>query len=143
MTEINKNITTIELIADKERITLSELAKRIGAKPQNMYDIRSGKVRSVSAQLADKILSVYPKYSRTWIITGDGSMYNDLETIENAATLNNQVGNGNQFNSSRTVERILDELAAQREITRETQKQLDKSQQQIDRLISIIETIKN
>lgn len=143
MTEINKNITTIELIADKERITLSELAKRIGAKPQNMYDIRSGKVRSVSAQLADKILSVYPKYSRTWIITGDGSMYNDLETIENATTLNNQVGNGNQFNSSRTVERILDELAAQREITRETQKQLDKSQQQIDRLISIIETIKN
>ena len=143
MTEINKNITTIELIADKERITLSELAKRIGAKPQNMYDIRSGKVRSVSAQLADKILSVYPKYSRTWIITGDGSMYNDLETMENAATLNNQVGNGNQFNSSRTVERILDELAAQREITRETQKQLDKSQQQIDRLISIIETIKN
>lgn len=143
MTEFNKNVTTVEVIADNERISLSELAKSIGAKPQNMYDIRSGKVRSVSAQLADKILSVYPKYSRTWIITGDGNMYKDSNSIENAATLNNQVGNGNQFNSSHTVERFLDELAAQRELTREAQKQLDKSQQQIDKLISIIETIKN
>lgn len=142
MTEFNKNVTTVEVIADNERISLSELAKSIGAKPQNMYDIRSGKVRSVSAQLADKILSVYPKYSRTWIITGDGNMYKDSNSIENAATLNNQVGNGNQFNSSHTVERFLDELAAQRELTREAQKQLDKSQQQIDKLISIIETIK-
>lgn len=142
MTEFNKNVTTVEVIADNERISLSELAKSIGAKPQNMYDIRSGKVRSVSAQLADKILSVYPKYSRTWIITGDGNMYKDSNSIENAATLNHQVGNGNQFNSSHTVERFLDELAAQRELTREAQKQLDKSQQQIDKLISIIETIK-
>ena len=62
---------------------------------------------------------------------------------ENISIVNNQVGIGNHFNNNSTVERFLTELAAQRELTRETQKQLDKSQQQIDRLISIIETIKN
>ena len=62
---------------------------------------------------------------------------------ENISIVNNQVGIGNHFSNNSTVERFLTELAAQRELTRETQKQLDKSQQQIDRLISIIETIKN
>ena len=58
-----------------------------------------------------------------------------------AAIVNNQVGNGNNF--SAPVDRFLDELAAQRELTREAQQQLTKSQEQMDRLITIIDKLKD
>ncbi len=54
------------------------------------------------------------------------------------AIVNNQVGNGNHFDNA-PVNRFLDELAAQRELTREAQQQLTKSQEQMDKLIAIIE----
>ena len=38
MQEKNKK-TSVEIIADNERLTLSKLASLIGCKPQNMYDI--------------------------------------------------------------------------------------------------------
>lgn len=135
--------TTIEVIADNERLTLSKLAKAIGALPQIMYDIKSGKTKDVSVTLADKILAVFPQYSRTWILTGEGEMLKDPPPKnDGAAIVNNQVGNGNQFTDGHTVERFLDELAAQRELTREAQQQLTKSQEQMDRLITIIENLK-
>lgn len=71
------NKTTVELVAEREHLTLSDFARKISAKPQNMYDIRSGKVRSLSPTLADKILAVFPKYSRSWLITGEGEMLNE------------------------------------------------------------------
>lgn len=135
--------TTIEVIADNERLTLSKFAKAIGALPQIMYDIKSGKTKDVSVTLADKILAVFPQYSRTWILTGEGEMLKDPPPKnDGAAIVNNQVGNGNQFTDGHTVERFLDELAAQRELTREAQQQLTKSQEQMDRLITIIENLK-
>lgn len=71
---------TIEVIAENEGVTLSALAKKIGASPQNMYDIRSGKVSGVSSEIADKIISVYPQYKKIWIMTGEGNMVKDEKT---------------------------------------------------------------
>lgn len=141
MKESNKK-TTIEIIADNERLTLAGLAKVIGATSQNMYDISKGKSKSVSLKIADKILAAFPQYSRTWILTGEGEMLKSPPPDPQAAIVNNQVGNGNRFENNPTVERFLDELAAQRELTREAQQQLSKSQEQMDRLITIIETLK-
>lgn len=132
--------TTIEIIAENERLDLKELALRVGCNPQNMYDIKSGKAKSVSKRVAEKILVVFPQYSKQWIMDGEGEMYK--EPPGGAAIVNNQVGNGNRFNMNGTVERFLDELAAQRELTREAQQQLTKSQEQMDRLITIIEKLK-
>lgn len=135
--------TTIEVIADREHITLAELARMAGHKPQIMYDIKKGKTKSVSATLADNILTVFPQYSRIWLLTGEGEMLKEVPPDQTqAAIVNNQVGNGNHFTNGSTVERFLDELAAQRELTREAQQQLTKSQEQMDRLITIIEKLK-
>ncbi len=50
--------------------------------------------------------------------------------------VNNQVGNGNHFNSDMTVNLFMLELSAHRKLT-------EKAQEQMDRLISIIERFKN
>ena len=78
---MEKQKKTIEIIAEREGLTLSGLAKAIGAKPQNMYDIRSGKVKAVSSDIADLIVNTFPKYSKTWLITGEGKMTNEPESV--------------------------------------------------------------
>ena len=133
--------STIEIIAENERLDLKELALKVGCNPQNMYDIKSGKAKSVSKRIAEKIIIVFPQYSKSWVMTGEGEMYKDPSGT--ASIFNNQVGNGNQFTSTATVERFLDELSAQRELTKEAQQQLTKSQEQMDRLITIIEKFKD
>lgn len=125
--------TTVEIIAKNERLDLKELALMVGLNPQNMYDIKSGKAKSVSKRIADKIIAVFPQYMKSWILTGEGEMYKDPPPKnDSTAIVNHQVGNGNHFASDKLVERFLDELAAERELHRH----------EIDRLLSIIEQFK-
>ena len=42
--------------------------------PQQIYDIRSGKTKSISAELADKIFLVFPELSKDWVLSGRGEM---------------------------------------------------------------------
>lgn len=66
--------STIEIVADNERLSLSKLAILVGCSPQNMYDIKSGKAKSVSVSIAEKVAAVFPKYSKSWLLTGEGEM---------------------------------------------------------------------
>lgn len=66
--------STIEIVADNERLSLSKLAILVGCSPQNMYDIKSGKAKSVSMSIAEKVAAVFPKYSKSWLLTGEGEM---------------------------------------------------------------------
>lgn len=43
---------------------------------QVFYDIQSGKVKSISSQLANKIILVYPEFNMGWLLTGQGEMLN-------------------------------------------------------------------
>lgn len=108
---------------------------------------------SIRASTLEKIQDVYPELNISWLVSGVGNMLNtpgknegtlDMNAKDTTNSINTQVaGNGNHVNNTNgtPVDRFLDELAAQMEITRETQKQLDKSQEQMDRLISIIEQL--
>lgn len=65
----------LKTIIEREGITYSALSKRMGLnRAQPIYDIRDGKVKRVSPNYADKILSAFPKYERTWLLTGEGEM---------------------------------------------------------------------
>lgn len=66
--------STIEIVADNERLSLSKLAILVGCSPQNMYDIKSGKAKNVSMSIAEKVAAVFPKYSKSWLLTGEGEM---------------------------------------------------------------------
>lgn len=100
---------------------------------------RSGK-SDLGSKTIDKILITYQDLSKVWLLTGEGEMLKDPPPIdEQTAIVNYQTGNGNHFESNPTVNRFLDELAAQRELYKQ---QLIKSQEQMDRLITIIEKFK-
>lgn len=45
--------------------------------PQKIYDIQSGKVKSISTDLADKIFQVFPELNQEWVLSGRGDMMRD------------------------------------------------------------------
>lgn len=73
----------------------------------------------------DMILRAYPSMSRNWLLFGEGDMFNPGSEDSSATPPASVV-------SPTTVDKALDEIAAQRHM-------LEKSQEQIDRLLSIIE----
>lgn len=65
----------LQNIIDNERLIKKSFAEKIGfARPQAIYDVLNGKAKSISEQLANKIVSAFPKYSKAWLMTGEGSM---------------------------------------------------------------------
>lgn len=128
---MGKRNEVIELIAKNEGITISQFANVLKKPAANLYDIQSGKLKGVSEKLADTIIEQYPHYSKTWLMTGEGEML----TCNTVTGNNNTVGN---INSTDALLHAIDEIAAQR-------KMVEKSQQQIDKLLQqqqlLIETI--
>lgn len=50
-------------------------SEKIGLiRPQAIYDILNGKTQNISANMADKIISVFPEINRGWLQTGEGEM---------------------------------------------------------------------
>ncbi len=67
----------IEKVLSLENKKPATLAKEINVHPTQIYDMLSGKTKNITIYMADKIRSAYSKYSRTWLITGEGDMYAD------------------------------------------------------------------
>ena len=62
-------------------------SEKIGlSRPQAIYDIQNGKTQNISANMADKIISVFPEIDRGWLQTGEGGMLK-----ENAPTTAHQI----------------------------------------------------
>ena len=132
---------TIKFIKHKG-IKMKTFEERCGLSTGYVTSMRSG----FGSEKLKNVLSAFPELNRDWLLYGEGEMLNEVsQEAGSAAIVNNQVGNGNQFTGTgtATVDRFLDELAAQRELTKEAQQQLTKSQEQMDRLITIIEKLKD
>ena len=131
--------STIKFIKHKG-IKMKTFEERCGLSTGYVTSMRSG----FGSEKLKNVLSAFPELNRDWLLYGEGEMLNEVsQEAGSAAIVNNQVGNGNQFTGTATVDRFLDELAAQRELTKEAQQQLTKSQEQMDRLITIIEKLKD
>ncbi len=80
----NKEI--LETIIRNEGITYAELARKMGLKgqPTQLYDIRDGKIKSITLKTAEKIVSAFPNYNRTWLLTGEGSPFKNAEKESSA-----------------------------------------------------------
>lgn len=64
----------LKVICENEGITLAGLAKKMEiSRAQPLYDIRDGKVKRISLNYAERILSVYPHYNKAWLLSGEGS----------------------------------------------------------------------
>lgn len=128
---MNKRNKVIGEIAYNERLTVSQIAKIIGKPATNLYDIQKGKINGISEKLADLILEKFPHYNKVWLLTGEGKMLRDIHTDEKIGDDSRILDAGHDTLSS-TLDKAIDEIAEQRKI-------IMKSQEQIDRLIAVIE----
>lgn len=147
----------INNLLEYSKLNPKQFAERIGlSRPQAIYDILSGKTRSISEGMKNKIISAFPEIDIRWLLTGEGEMLRttpqavsqqgDSSTI---VTGNGNVGNGNGNrvdSSSEALNKALDALASSQRMHETTQAQLGrfqeqtaKFQEQIDHLIALLE----
>ena len=43
-------------------------------RPQGLYDVAAGRTKSLSADLCRKIVTAFPEFNYTWLVTGEGEM---------------------------------------------------------------------
>jgi hypothetical protein len=90
--------------------------------------------KSIGTDKLSNVLKAFPDLNRDWLLYGEGEMLKPTFT-QNAQGSENFTQNGNvtvHSDNNEALVKVLDELAAQRRMN-------EKSQEQIDRLISIIE----
>ena len=101
-------------------LSLRQLSTRLQlSSPQVFYDIKSGKVQSISRKFLEAIKNNLPEINSLWLISGEGEMLKTDEKPESAI--------------------VISLLAA----LKEAQAQNAKSQEQIDRLLGIIEKLQS
>lgn len=89
--------------------------------------------QSITPDKLRKIALYYPELNTGWLMTGEGEMLKS--GISQDGENNTQViGDGNHVNAPNTLDKALDEIAAQRRL-------VEKSQEQIDRLIGVLEKL--
>lgn len=107
-------------VADKMCVNKSNLSKAFNGEPSDNF------LRRFNAAYNNM-------FSEEWLLRGEGEMMRQPITQTVNGDGNTSVaGNGNHVNSD--LGRALDEIAAQRRVT-------EKAQEQIDRLLSIIENM--
>lgn len=77
---------------------------------QPLYDIRDGKIKAISANYADKILSVFPEYSRAWLITGEGQPFSENKNEEYADEGIVITKKNNSMTTSERFLKVMDDL---------------------------------
>ena len=109
------------------KIGQSKFEKRIGAGNGFVNNI----VKSIGTEKLQSIKREFPELNTEWLLYGAGEMLNTRQTI--TGDHNTQIaGHGNNINSSEDLSKALDEIAEHRKL-------LAKSQEQINRLLAIIE----
>ncbi len=128
----------IQEIAQEYAGTVKGFARQVGATPQNLYDIIRGQTKQISPALADKIVKACPALSRSWLLTGEGPKYTQIQEGGGVNIQESRLDNST-VNDGGFITALLKELDAQRAITQKCLAQIDKSQAQIDRLITLLE----
>lgn len=104
---------------------------------EEMCQLSNGYISSMrkgfGSDKLNNVLNSFPDLNRDWLLYGEGEMLKPSISQTSNGDNNTQVsGNKNQVNSSSTLDRALDEISEQRKL-------VSKSQEQIDRLLAIIE----
>ena len=108
------------------QLSRRKLQERIGVSNSYIQNISE----SIGADVMNRISIQFPELNTSWLLTGEGSMLKNTSASSNTA----EGRNGNNVNISLTLDKAIDEIAEQRKL-------VAKSQEQMDRLIAIIENM--
>lgn len=131
----------IAAIMKQTSLNAPAFAKLIGAKTsQAVYDLLSGKTKTLSSDMLVKMMACFPQLSAEWIVTGEGDMNKPsvLQTSHGDYSPNMYGGNNN-FGGTNALDQIIAELTEQRKMMSRTLAMLEKRDSQIDRLITLLE----
>ena len=126
----------IEALSNYTGLNLKRLAEEIGLKThQTLYDIKKGK-HGISKDVAEKIQAKYLNINLSWLLTGEGEM---LKTTISQNNNNGDNINGHSVTIHKTEGDYLEIIKSLTNQLSKSQEQIFKSQEQMDRLITIIE----
>lgn len=118
----------IAAIMKQTSLNTPAFAKHIGVKTsQAIYDLLSGKTKTLSSDILVKIMACFPQLSAEWLVTGDGDM------ITGSVAQYNQNGDNINGHSVSVKSAEIDKLI----------ELLQKKDEQIDRLLSLLEKFNN
>ena len=122
-------ITRLLMIIEKKKITQHKFAIMAGISPANFLRMLQGK-QNITERTIDKICTGHG-LNKDWLLTGEGDMFTGthIEQHHNQAAA---IGGDAITTDARTVEALI-------KMVETRDRQLEKSQQQIDRLITLLE----
>ena len=65
------------ILKELEVDNISKFARDIGVNRQRIVDLKSGKMAKMPYDIAEAIIERYPQYSRSWLLSGEGSPYSE------------------------------------------------------------------
>ena len=72
----------IDKLLEESKLNAPSFARAIGCStPQAIYDLLSGKTKSLSPSMQHKILSYMPRVNLQWLLTGEGEMLKPTEGV--------------------------------------------------------------
>lgn len=102
----------ISATLDYADLSASAFAKKIGVKTtQAIYDLLSGKTRTLSSDILNKVVSCYPMLSVEWLMTGEGDMIKpSVQQTSYGDHSPNVNGDGNHFGGCASIDRAFTTL---------------------------------
>ena len=113
-------------------LSKSGFATRCRMDKGNFIKMMSGD-QTITVRTVERIAAAFPEVNYNWLLNGDGTMLKPSTPIVHQTGDNNTaVGPNSTVNSHDALVLAINELSAQRRVT-------EKAQEQIDRLISLLE----
>lgn len=116
-----------------KRMSISDFERACGLSNGYVHKIKN----SVGKRGMRDIQRVFPELNTDWLVTGEGEMLNQADSpMLNQSVSNHNgtsvAGNGNNVNTTSALEKALESLMEQQKIT-------VKAQEQMDRLLALLE----
>ena len=118
----------INVFIEYKGIPIKKFEEKCGLSNGYISSMRKG----FGEEKLNNVLKEFPELNREWLLYGEGEMLKS--SVQEARGDNNTqvIGDGNNVNTPSALDKALDEIAAQRRL-------VEKSQEQIDRLITLYE----
>ena len=81
----------IQKIMDEEGLNKNSFSKAIGISNNVTITRIINEKRSPSRSTCEKIVSAFPKYNLTWILTGEGNMLTDITSLDEASPIDEPI----------------------------------------------------